>query len=102
MGQQLKVLVRSPGYVPVVTFFTQRFDPQIRKELVDGLLRLHESAHGRQILTLFQTDRIQEIPASDLDSARELFARHARLMQAFTSKHRTARGTAALAKDRKG
>ena len=64
------------------------------KELIDGLLSLHEDPRGRQMLTVFRTDRLVPIQPGDIDSSRELWRDYNRL--AGSPQH-GAMGSASLA-----
>ncbi|MHB1308462.1 MAG: hypothetical protein ACYC23_15395, partial [Limisphaerales bacterium] len=47
--------------------------------LFAGIRDLHKSVAGQQVLTVFQSEKIQDEPASCLDSALELLERHTQL-----------------------
>ena len=76
---QLRVMAASPELVPAVGFIRRGYVSPLRDTLMAALHGLETSANGKQVLALFQTDRMQESPASLLDSARELLAAHRRL-----------------------
>lgn len=79
IGQQLKVLSISPPVVPILFCFRADYNTPVRQEVMDELSLWHLNPAGRQILTLFQTDSLEEHPVSSLDSALELLAEHRRL-----------------------
>jgi ABC-type phosphate/phosphonate transport system substrate-binding protein len=78
-GQQLKVLASSPPIVPVIFCFRADYSPSVRAKLLAEISRWHTTPAGRQILTIFQTDSLEERPLACLDSAFELLATHGRL-----------------------
>ena len=78
-GQQLKVLAISLPVVPVIFCFRASDTSPIREQIMVEITRWHLSPSGMQILTLFQTDSLEEHSASCLDSALELLAEHKRL-----------------------
>ena len=79
IGQQLKVLVFSPEVVPAVFCFRADYAPAFKEPLFAGIRELHKSPAGLQVLTIFQSDKIEDEPASCLDGALEILARHAQL-----------------------
>ena len=79
---QLKPLAASPDLVPAFTFIRPDYRGAPHDEIVAEVLKMHLTASGKQILTLFQTDRIEQKPASVLESARELIETRRRLIPA--------------------
>jgi len=79
LGRQLKILAASTELVASVFCFRADYAPPFHETLLDGLRELHNSAAGKQVLTVFQSERIEDQPASCLASALELMARHAQL-----------------------
>ncbi len=74
IGKQLKVLATSPPVVPTIFCFRDDYSAPLKSRLMRELKRCHISPAGQQILTIFQTDRLEEHPVSCLDSALELLA----------------------------
>lgn len=72
LGRDLRILVESPGYVPMLSFLRRAYMPPFRQDLVDAILRMHRTAAGRQILTMVQGNAMELLPPEELDSAREL------------------------------
>ena len=70
VGKDLRVLATSPEVVATVFCFRADYDSPVMDKLIAGLRELHLSAAGRQVLTVFQSDRLEEVPPSALDSAR--------------------------------
>ena len=79
MGQQLKVLEKSPPVVPSVCCFRKNMNASLSQKIKSEMANWNLSPAGRQILTLFQTDKVQVYPASCLDSTLELIAEHTRI-----------------------
>ncbi|MHB9006087.1 MAG: phosphate/phosphite/phosphonate ABC transporter substrate-binding protein [Limisphaerales bacterium] len=79
IGQQLKILAKSPEVVPSVFCFRADYAPAFKENLFAGIRDLHKSVAGQQVLTVFQSEKIQDEPASCLDSALELLERHTQL-----------------------
>jgi len=77
---QLKTLAVSPELVPAFTFIRPDYRGVPQDEIVEEVLKMHATESGKQILTLFQSDRIVQEPASVLDTARDLTERARRLI----------------------
>jgi phosphonate transport system substrate-binding protein len=77
--QQLRVLATSPELVPFVTCFRAGMAPVVREKLVATITQANTTPAGRQLLTIFQCDRIEERPLSRLQTTRDLLAARARL-----------------------
>lgn len=76
---KLKVLARSSPLIEgLIAMPVQPFPYQ--KELLDSMLSLHQNPRGRQLLTVFRTDRLVPIQPGDLDSARDLWRDNSRLI----------------------
>lgn len=69
---QLRAVATSPQLVVIVLGLRADYESQYRERLIEVLQEMHESAGGRQILTLFHGDQLQQSPSSVLDSSREL------------------------------
>jgi ABC-type phosphate/phosphonate transport system substrate-binding protein len=79
IGQQLKVLATSPAVVPEAFFFRADYTSPIRDHIEAEIKEWHLSAAGRQVLTIFNTDRLAVRPVSCLDSAMKMLAEYERL-----------------------
>jgi ABC-type phosphate/phosphonate transport system substrate-binding protein len=77
--KQLRVLATSPQLVPHLTCFRAGFDPSLKEKIVAAVTEANNTTAGRQLMTIFQYDRIEERPLSKLQSTRELLAACARL-----------------------
>ena len=80
------VLATSQEVVPSCFFFRPGFSPNLRQRIEEATLALHETAAGKQVLTVFQGERLEKHPLSCLDSARALVAEQARLRGAAPEK----------------
>ena len=85
LGQQLKVLAASPELVPSVFCFRTDFSSSMKEQLLAEIAKVHQSPSGQQVLTMFQSERLEERPVVCLDSALELLVRHRRLSAATTA-----------------
>ena len=79
VGHQLKIIACSPELVTVVLCFRADYSSVFKQDLLASLRELHTTAAGRQVLTVFGSDKLEEQPASCLASALELLDRNARL-----------------------
>ena len=79
VGKQLAILATSPEYVPSVFAFRASYRPPAFDRLSDCMKQLGSTPSGHQVLTIFQSDSVEQLPASSLDSALELLATHERL-----------------------
>ena len=88
---QLRALARSRPLIECVIAVPAEPHPY-QKELIDTMLSLHEGPRGRQLLMVFQTDRLVRIRPGDLDSARELWRDYHRLPGPAAESEPAARG----------
>lgn len=79
IGNQLKVLAVSPPLVPMVFVLRSDYSPALKARIVPALRDLHSTAAGRQVLIVFQMERLVASSPSCLDSAYELLATHQQL-----------------------
>jgi hypothetical protein len=85
VGKQLRILAVSPELVPSVFAFRSDYASPFREQMLVEMGRLPDSPAGQQILTLLQTERIEEQPISSLAGAFDLLAAHQRLGSAASS-----------------
>jgi phosphonate transport system substrate-binding protein len=71
LGVQLKAVAVSQEMVPFVFCFRADYTSPIRKQIMDAIANWHRTPAGRQILTIFQCDSLEERPLSCLDSTLE-------------------------------
>ncbi len=79
VGKRIEVLATSPELVPAIFAFRENYQPPFRQQLISGVTSLNTTVVGRQLLTVFQSDNIEQRPASFLDSTLEMLSTHARL-----------------------
>jgi phosphonate transport system substrate-binding protein len=80
IGQRLKILARSPEVVTTVFCFRADYDPVFKEQIMASLRDLHNTPAGQQVLTIFQSERIEDQPVSCLDSTLALLARHTKIV----------------------
>ena len=76
LPRQLAVLAESPEMVPAVFAFRADYRPVFKDRIISGVNGLKRTPAGRQVLTIFHSEDIEEHPASRLDTALELIATH--------------------------
>ena len=74
IGRKLKIIARSPELVPSLFCFRADYAPAFQAQLFTGLRELHKTPAGLQVLTIFQSERIEDQPAACMDSAMALLA----------------------------
>jgi phosphonate transport system substrate-binding protein len=82
IGQQLKVLASSPPLIPVVFCFRSDYSSPLQQKIMNEITSWHLSPAGRQSLTIFHTDRLEEHPVDVLDGTLQLLATNQRLAAA--------------------
>lgn len=85
LGKKLRVLATSPRLVPGIFVFSASFTTPTKDRLVKALRELHQSASGLQVLTLFQTSRLQECQNSAVQPVRDLLTERRRLRQTLAT-----------------
>lgn len=82
VSQQLRVLATSPRIVPAGFFFCDHDAPaRSQARYVAEFKNVHTSTAGLQVLTIFQCERLEEHPASVMDSAVALLEKHRELSE---------------------
>lgn len=82
VGKQLRILAESPALLTNVFVFSAEVDPRHPAKIIAEGTRIADSATGRQILALFQSDKLVLGQPSDLQSAFTLLEQHERLLAA--------------------
>lgn len=82
LGRRLRVLETSPPVVPGMFCFRRGVDTLARKRLTEAITGLNQSPAGQQMLTLFQTSKIEVQSAEVLTSSLALLEQHRRLVPA--------------------
>lgn len=83
VGRQLRVLAASTNYVPSGFFFRAGYPPARQEECLAEFKRVGKNPAGLQILTVFQTESLEEQPASVLNSTLDLLKRHRQLLDGW-------------------
>ena len=79
VGKALRILLVSPRLVPDAFFFRTGYPREAKVRMVAELAKITSTVAGQQVLTVFQTDSLQEFPFSCLDSSLNLLEEHRRL-----------------------
>ena len=96
LGKQLRVLAFSPALVPTAFYFRSACAPEIKNRMIAEVARIHDSIAGRQVLTVFQTERLEERPLSCLAPSIDLLETHQQLLAAFNALRLTNRNVSLL------
>ena len=78
VSQQLRVLASSPELVPTGFFFREGFPQAQQDKCLKEFTNVHTTPGGQQILTVFQTERLEEHPVAVLESTIALLEKHQR------------------------
>lgn len=81
LARQLVVLAESPAMVPAILGFRDNYHPSFREKLIAGLSNLKKTPAGRQVLTIFHSEDIEEQSKDCLDTALELITTHEQLVR---------------------
>jgi len=79
IGKQLKIMASSPELVPAVFCFRADYSPPFKAKLFSGISELHTTPAGQQVLTIFNSERIEAFPPSILQNSLDLIETHRRL-----------------------
>lgn len=79
VSQRVVILAVSKPYVPTGFFFRSGFPAREQQRCLEQFTQVHTSPVGQQIMTVFQTERLEEHPASVLDESLALLEKHDRL-----------------------
>lgn len=91
VGKQLKIIAASPEVIPTVFAFRAGYTPSFKEDIFTAIRELHMTPVGLQVLTIFQSERILDQPASCLDAALKLLDEHGRLIRDYESRPPQAR-----------
>lgn len=76
LREDLKVLSVSPPFITSFFFFRPAFQGRSRERIEAAITELHTTPGGRQVLTVFQSSRMEKHPASILDATRQFLTAH--------------------------
>ncbi len=79
VGTRLVTVASSPALLPALFSFRADYSAPSKARLLATLRELHRSPAGQQILTLFQSDRLEEGGPAELETACDLIRLHERL-----------------------
>lgn len=79
VGKALRVIETSPALVTALTCLRESYKGTHKQELIAALQELHTEPRGKQILTVFKSDKLVPGTIEDLATTRELVKTHARL-----------------------
>jgi phosphonate transport system substrate-binding protein len=80
VGKQLKIIAESKGLQGDISCVPNMVDEKMKRTLENAALHLHETTVGKQIFTLFQTEKIIPYKSAYLDGLVELLRERDRLM----------------------
>jgi ABC-type phosphate/phosphonate transport system substrate-binding protein len=93
LRKQLRIIAASPAINEGLCCFRADFDSPVKQTILEGIPRFNASLVGQQILTVFQSRCLQVLSETMLDSARELWAEHERLLPPAGNGSRPADGS---------
>ncbi|NVN89659.1 MAG: PhnD/SsuA/transferrin family substrate-binding protein [Desulfuromonadales bacterium] len=74
LGKDLLVIAESNSLIGEVTCLPDGISPELKAAIDNAALNAHGTSKGRQILTMFQTERVVPLKNSDLKGVEELLA----------------------------
>lgn len=92
VGSRLRVIETSPPFIPTIFSFRKGFQSMGNERVFDAILHLNESVAGRQILQVFQADRMARVSPNQLESSLELLAERERLLREISGPQKTPGG----------
>ncbi|HYP16890.1 MAG TPA: PhnD/SsuA/transferrin family substrate-binding protein, partial [Opitutus sp.] len=90
VGQELRIVAASPGYVPSLFAFIADFPAELKEKSMREFSTMHLTPSGQQILTIFQTSETTELFRHELEPSLALVNEHARLCPAANAARRAA------------
>jgi phosphonate transport system substrate-binding protein len=79
IGKQLRVIARSPAYVPALFAFSTSYPPQWKERVMKEFSGLADTLTGRQVLMIFQAGQVVPLSQEPIDEAFALLDDHARI-----------------------
>ncbi len=79
LSRDLVVLAASPDVIPHVFFLRRSYTNALKASLESALEELHQTPAGRQVLSVFQCERMQRFPTTCLEPTQRLLTEHHRL-----------------------
>lgn len=81
MERQMRVLAGSGPLITFVLAFRSDYAPEYFDRLEKAFVSLHDSVKGRQLLTIFQTERLESRTLAVVEPALDLLRRHRELRE---------------------
>jgi ABC-type phosphate/phosphonate transport system substrate-binding protein len=81
LQKELKMLAASPPFVPAVFLFPTNFQGTSRDKLEAAISQLHTTPGGRQVLTVFQSSRMDRVPSSTMDDTKQFLIQYYQKIQ---------------------
>lgn len=85
IGTHLRIIASSPPLIPSLFAFRASLAPAMKEKSLQVFTTIHETATGRQALTIFQVTRVEERPLSVLAPSLALVEEFHRLRPAQTA-----------------
>ena len=79
IGKKLKIIAASSDLIEFTSFFRSDYDKAYRDKIINRTLKLRESPRGKQILTLFNSDTLEQMHEADLETTKQLLSEYNRL-----------------------
>lgn len=79
VGRQLSIIATSPICIAALFGLRSDYPSGLKEKTIRAFAGLHQTSHGRQLLALFQTEKIIECPISSFENSLALLDEHARL-----------------------
>jgi hypothetical protein len=79
VGQQLVALATSPNFITGMAAFRKGSPEPGTEKIRNAMRHLHETPRGQEVLIVFQSGALKDLPDAALDTARQLVAEHRRL-----------------------
>ena len=81
IGKKLKVVDVSDAKSGAFGYFHKEFDGEKREVMINIALDLDKSIRGKQLISLFQIDRVERSRVTDLDNIKKLYKKYANLQK---------------------
>jgi hypothetical protein len=77
--KHLRTIAKSPELIPTLVCLKANYKSTVKYKITRGLLDLHKSIAGQQVLTIFKSGLLVIGSEADLESSRRLHASYKRL-----------------------
>lgn len=79
LQKDLMILEESPPFITSLMFIRPGYQGNSREKIESGILDLHNTTAGRQVMVVFQSLRMEKHPVSILDNTTQFLSRYHRL-----------------------